>query len=186
MDIHDTIVVKEEVCSMKNDDNIIWLSYLKDLSHKVNNLKTEVAKNFNCDTSDIYLGDYIPDSDTTVCSYKVIYGDAIFRLSNVTDLGALEYIVGDADFECTKLKSFNNLKIIYGDAYFGNSFTIIKKIALDNIVNDIEYDNFNITDIGSLEGIKGNIFFNGIDISNNNLIDIINNNKKIVLKKNKK
>lgn len=130
-------------------------SNLKELNRKLHKVKKYLAEYYNCNEEEICIGDYKPKEET-ICSYKIILGNAYFSYSKVTDLGELQVIGGVAYFGFSNVTDLCKLQRIGGDVGFSMS-NIIYLGKLQSIGGDAYFRNSKVTDLGNIEHIGGKI-----------------------------
>ena len=138
-------------------------SNLEELKGKLPKIKKNLAEYYNCTEEEICTGDYKPKEET-ICSYKIILGNANFADSKVTSLGNLQIIGGNAHFRFSEVADLGNLKIIEGFVYFDNS-KITNLGNLQIIGGNAIFSFSKITDLGNLESIGGYAKFAGSKVT---------------------
>ena len=138
-------------------------SNLEELKGKLYKIKKHLAEYYNCTEEEICTGDYKPKEET-ICSYKIILGNANFADSKVTSLGNLQIIGGNAHFRFSEVADLGNLKIIEGFVYFDNS-KITNLGNLQSIGGNAIFSFSKITDLGNLESIGGYAKFAGSKVT---------------------
>ena len=118
----------------------------KALKDRLEKIKGVVAEYYSCSEEEITFGDVnFAETQLTTVPYKIIFGDADFRGSQIKNLGSLRSIGGNAYITGPKIKSLGLLESIGGYACFGGS---------------------QVEDLGSLRSIGGNCFFTSLNTVN--------------------
>lgn len=121
-----------------------------------NNLKKIIsilAQYYECSEEEICVDDIkFKNTDLTVNPYKVIFGNADFTSSKITDLGQLQNIGGTASFGSSKITNLGQLQNIGENAFFSGS-KITDLGQLQRIGGFAIFGNSKITDLGQLQNI---------------------------------
>ncbi len=124
------------------------------LKENLPKIKGKIAEYYNCNEDEILIRDYFGSeykeiNDQKVCPYRIIFGEANFRYSEITDLGNLSIIFGNANFTRSNLINLGNLTTIGENAYFNES-KITDLGSLTNIGGDADFRDSQITSLGNL------------------------------------
>ena len=160
---------------------------LQKLESLLPKIKKNIAEYYNCEEKEIAIGDIkFADKEYSVlkeCPYIVIFGNAVFKNSQIESLGKLTTIGGTAIFSHSKVQSLGNLTTIRGDVDFTNSqieslgklttiggtaFFDYSKVQsfgnLETIGGDADFTNSQIESLGNLTTIGGSADFTNIRI----------------------
>ena len=123
-------------------------------------IKKHIAEYYNCTEDEIVFEDidfsFSEYEDMQIFPYKVIFGSADFKYSEMKSLGNLTTIVGDADFSDSEVQSLGNLTTIGGDADFSDS-QVEDLGNLTTIGGYADFSDSKIQDFGNLENIFGKV-----------------------------
>lgn len=121
-------------------------------------IKKNIVEYYNCAEDEIVFEDidfsFSEYEDMRIFPYKVIFGSADFKYSEMKSLGNLTTIVGSAYFNFSEVQSLRNLTTIGGDADFSDS----QVEDLGNLTTIGGYADFGyskIQDLGNLKTIGG-------------------------------
>lgn len=123
-------------------------------------IKKNIVEYYNCaedeivfEDIDFFWSDY---EDMQIFPYKVIFGSANFKYSEMKSLGNLTTIVGSAYFNFSEVQSLGNLTTIGGDANFSDS-QVEDLGNLTTIGGYADFSDSKIQDFGNLENIFGKV-----------------------------
>ena len=156
----------------------------KALKDRLEKIKGVVAEYYSCSEEEITFGDVnFAETQLTTVPYKIIFGDADFRGSQIKNLGSLRSIGGNAYITGPKIKSLGLLESIGGYACFGGSqvedlgslrsiggsanfkYSQIKRLGLlENIGGDADFRGSLVEDLGSLRSIDKIIYLDDSQI----------------------
>lgn len=123
-------------------------------------IKKNVAEYYNCAEDEIVFEDidfsFSEYEDMQIFPYKVIFGSANFKYSEIEFLGNLTTIVGSAYFNFSEVQSLGNLTTIGGDADFSDS-QVSDLGNLTTIGGYADFSDSKIQDFGNLENIFGKV-----------------------------
>ena len=151
--IHDLLEVEDYRSHGEENSN------MTDLKKNIGKIKGLLAEYYECSEYEICTEDIeFKKTDYEVCPYKIIFGNANFRGSDITNLGNLQIIGGDADFRKTKITKLERLQKIVGNADFRDS-RIEYLDDLQIIGGDSNFRNSQVIDLGSLKIIGRDAIF---------------------------
>ena len=131
----------------------------KALKDRLEKIKGVVAEYYSCSEEEITFGDVnFAETQLTTVPYKIIFGDADFRGSQIKNLGSLRSIGGNADFRDLQVEDMGSLRSIGGSANF--KYSQIKSLGLlESIGGDANFERSQVKSLGLLESIGGNADF---------------------------
>ncbi len=148
------------------------------LKENLQKIKGKISEYYNCNEEEILIGDYYgieykEINGQKVCSYRIIFGDANFKYSEITDLGNLTIIRGNAFISGSKITSLGNLTYIGRYVSFlGSKITNLRNLTY--VGGGICF-NSQIKNLGKLTYIGGDICF-GVKIKDLNDLTYIGGN----------
>ena len=168
----------------------------KALKDRLEKIKGVVAEYYSCSEEEITFGDVnFAETQLTTVPYKIIFGDADFRGSQIKNLGSLRSIGGNAYITGPKIKSLGLLESIGGYACFGGSqvedlgslrsiggsanfkYSQIKRLGLlENIGGNADFYDSQVEDMGSLRSIGGDADFGRSQVKSLGLLESIGGN----------
>ena len=148
----------------------------KALKDRLEKIKGVVAEYYSCSEEEITFGDVnFAETQLTTVPYKIIFGDADFRGSQIKNLGSLRSIGGNADFRDSQVEDMGSLRSIGGDADFGRSQ--VKSLGLlESIGGNADFRDSQVEDMGSLRSIGGDAYITGPKIKSLGLLESIGGN----------
>ena len=148
----------------------------KALKDRLEKIKGVVAEYYSCSEEEITFGDVnFAETQLTTVPYKIIFGDADFRGSQIKNLGSLRSIGGNADFRDLQVEDMGSLRSIGGDADFGRSQ--VKSLGLlESIGGNADFRDSQVEDMGSLRSIGGDAYITGPKIKSLGLLESIGGN----------
>ena len=148
----------------------------KALKDRLEKIKGVVAEYYSCSEEEITFGDVnFAETQLTTVPYKIIFGDADFRGSQIKNLGSLRSIGGNADFRDSQVEDMGSLRSIGGDADFGRSQ--VKSLGLlESIGCNADFRDSQVEDMGSLRSIGGDAYITGPKIKSLGLLESIGGN----------
>ena len=136
----------------------------KALKDRLEKIKGVVAEYYSCSEEEITFGDVnFAETQLTTVPYKIIFGDADFRGSQIKNLGSLRSIGGSANFKYSQIKSLGLLESIGGNADFRDS-QVEDMGSLRSIGGDAYITGPKIKSLGLLERIGGYACFGGSQV----------------------
>ena len=144
----------------------------KALKDRLEKIKGVVAEYYSCSEEEITFGDVnFAETQLTTVPYKIIFGDADFRGSQIKNLGSLRSIGGNADFRDLQVEDMGSLRSIGGDADFGRSQ--VKSLGLlESIGGNADFRDSQV-DMGSLRSIGGDADFGRSQVKSLGLLESI-------------
>ena len=148
----------------------------KALKDRLEKIKGVVAEYYSCSEEEITFGDVnFAETQLTTVPYKIIFGDADFRGSQIKNLGSLRSIGGNADFRDLQVEDMGSLRSIGGDANFERSQ--VKSLGLlESIGGNADFRDSQVEDMGSLRSIGGDAYITGPKIKSLGLLESIGGN----------
>lgn len=135
------------------------------LKNKLKKVKSILAQYYECSEEEICVDDIIfRNTDLTMNPYKIIFGNADFRSSQITDLGQLQIIGGNVDFSYSQITDLDQLESIGGNADFSHS-KITDLGQLQSIGGNVRFNRSKIKNLGQIQRIEGNVDFLGSQIA---------------------
>ena len=148
----------------------------KALKDRLEKIKGVVAEYYSCSEEEITFGDVnFAETQLTTVPYKIIFGDADFRGSQIKNLGSLRSIGGNADFRDLQVEDMGSLRSIGGSANF--KYSQIKSLGLlESIGGNADFRDSQVEDMGSLRSIGGDAYITGPKIKSLGLLESIGGN----------
>ena len=145
----------------------------KALKDRLEKIKGVVAEYYSCSEEEITFGDVnFAETQLTTVPYKIIFGDADFRGSQIKNLGSLRSIGGNADFRDLQVEDMGSLRSIGGSANF--KYSQIKSLGLlESIGGNADFRDSQVEDMGSLRSIGGDAYITGPKIKSLGLLESI-------------
>ena len=151
----------------------------KALKDRLEKIKGVVAEYYSCSEEEITFGDVnFAETQLTTVPYKIIFGDADFRGSQIKNLGSLRSIGGNADFRDLQVEDMGSLRSIGGSANF--KYSQIKSLGLlESIGGNADFRDSQVEDMGSLRSIGGDANFERSQVKSLGLLESIGGNAYI-------
>ena len=148
----------------------------KALKDRLEKIKGVVAEYYSCSEEEITFGDVnFAETQLTTVPYKIIFGDADFRGSQIKNLGSLRSIGGNADFRDLQVEDMGSLRSIGGSANF--KYSQIKSLGLlESIGGNADFRDSQVEDMGSLRSIGGDANFERSQVKSLGLLESIGGN----------